>query len=80
MPGTPHARAPNPPAPQHRSSVDYSFIEHFCRTVVAAQYSTAEKRAVLAAFVEVFREGKLPEEQLERILQVSGRRRPAGAG
>ncbi|GFR40173.1 hypothetical protein Agub_g730, partial [Astrephomene gubernaculifera] len=54
----------------HRSSVDYGFIEDFCRTVVAQQYTPAQKRSLLAAYVEVFRGGRLPGEQLERVLQV----------
>lgn len=60
----------HPPDPQQRSSVDYGFIEAFCRDVVARQYTPQEKRAVLAKYVEVFKAGRLPQEQLERILQV----------
>lgn len=83
----PRRIAPNPlrlvprpaflPRPQHRSSVDYSFLEAFCRDVVMQQYSPAQKHAVMAAFVDAFAGGAMPNDQLEKILQV-GRLNRAG--
>ncbi len=50
--------------------MDYSFLEAFCRDVVMQQYTPAQKHAVMAAFVDAFAGGAMPNDQLEKILQV----------
>lgn len=53
-----------------KTHVDFGFLSDFCRETVAAKFSGAEKRALLAGFLASFRSGAISQVQAVHTLQV----------